>query len=138
MSSGKSPPADILALPKGGGALSGLGEKFSPDLFTGTGNFTVPIALLPGRQGFQPELSLTYSTGNGNGTFGIGWAASVPGVSRKTSHGIPRYNETLSESTLEPAEKPDVFVLSGTEDLVPVDRTNPEQIFYRPRTEGSL
>jgi hypothetical protein len=33
----------VISLPKGGGAVSGLGEKFSPDLFTGTGNFSVPI-----------------------------------------------------------------------------------------------
>ena len=32
-----------ISLPKGGGAVSGLGEKFAPDLFTGTGNFSVPI-----------------------------------------------------------------------------------------------
>lgn len=28
--------AQIISLPKGGGALSGIGETFSPDLFTGT------------------------------------------------------------------------------------------------------
>lgn len=54
----------VISLPKGGGALQGIGETFSPDLFTGTGNFTVPIALPAGRNGFQPELNLVYSTGN--------------------------------------------------------------------------
>jgi hypothetical protein len=49
----------VLSLPKGGGAVSGLGELFSPDLFTGTGNFSVPIALPPGRHGLQPQLALT-------------------------------------------------------------------------------
>ena len=38
----------------GGGALQGIGEKFSPDLHTGTGNLTVPLALPPGRGGFEP------------------------------------------------------------------------------------
>jgi len=42
----------IISLPQGGGALHGIGEKFAPDLHTGTGNFTVPIALPPGRNGF--------------------------------------------------------------------------------------
>ena len=32
----------VISLPKGGGALSGIGENFSPDLHTGTGNFTIP------------------------------------------------------------------------------------------------
>lgn len=63
--------------------MHGMGEKFSPDLHTGTGNFTVPIALPPGRNGFQPQLNLTYSTGNGNGFWGLGWGLSIPGVTRK-------------------------------------------------------
>ena len=32
----------------------------------------MPIALPPGRNGFKPQLNLTYSTGNGNGPFGLG------------------------------------------------------------------
>jgi hypothetical protein len=47
--------SQVISVPKGGGALSGIGETFSPDLHTGTGNFSVPIALPPGRNGFQPE-----------------------------------------------------------------------------------
>src|SRR2546423_14491497 len=81
----------VIALPKGGGAVGGLGEKFSPDLFTGTGNFSVPITLPAGRGGLQPRLTLAYSTGSGNGPFGLGWQLSLPGVSRKTSRGLPRY-----------------------------------------------
>src|SRR6266480_1905080 len=107
MGSNSTAPSEIISLPKGGGALHGIGEKFSPDLFTGTGNFTIPIALPPGRNGFQPQLSLGYSTGNGNGLFGLGWNLSVPGVMRKTSKGIPRYDGN------------DTFLLSGAEDLVP-------------------
>lgn len=120
--------------PSGGGAQSGMGEKFSPDLFTGTGNFSVPVAVPAGRNGFQPELTLGYSTGNGNGPFGMGWALGIPGVTRKTNRGIPVYND-----------HEDVFLLSGAEDLVPVSneqwtidngqlRINATQ--YRPRTEG--
>lgn len=94
--------SQVISLPKGGGALSGIGETFSPDLFTGTGNFTVPLSLPPGRNGFQPELKLVYSTGNGNGPFGLDWSLSVPGVSRKTAKGVPVYDNTK-----------DTFVLSG-------------------------
>jgi hypothetical protein len=35
----------IISLPKRGGALHGIGEKCSRDPYTGTANFTVPIAL---------------------------------------------------------------------------------------------
>ena len=119
----KSGVADqILSLPKGGGAISGLGEKFQPDLHTGTGNFSVPIQVPPGRNGFQPELSLSYSTGAGNGPFGLGWNIGIPNVSRQTSKGIPVY-----------ADEKDTFVLSGAEDLVPDEKN---EGYYRPRTEG--
>ncbi|HEY9796413.1 MAG TPA: SpvB/TcaC N-terminal domain-containing protein [Leptolyngbyaceae cyanobacterium] len=114
----------VISLPQGGGALQGIGETFSPDLHTGTGNFTVPIALPSGRNGFQPQLSLVYSTGNGNSSWGLGWGLSIPGVMRKTSQGIPRYDD-----------EQDTFVLSGAEDLVPIERL-PGLTRYRPRTEG--
>src|SRR6266545_3483561 len=106
--------SQVISLPKGGGALQGIGEKFSPDLFTGTGNFSVPLALPPGRNGFQPQLTLTYSTGNGDGPFGLGWNLSMPGVSRQTSKGVPRYDEHK-----------DIFIVSGAEDLVPVSGSYP-------------
>ena len=85
----------VISLPSGGGAIGGLGETFSADLFTGTGNFSVPITLPAGRNGLAPQLSLGYSTGNGNGPFGLGWAASLPGVTRKTSRGVPRYRRRI-------------------------------------------
>ena len=121
----------IISAPQGGGALKGIGETFSPDLHTGTGNFTVPIALPPGRNGFKPELSVVYSTGNGNGPFGLGWSLSVPGVSRKTSKGIPRYQDYSAD-----LKARDTFVLSGAEDLVPVSDGSSGMTRYRPRSEG--
>jgi len=127
--SGTSPQA--LTLPSGGGAVQGIGETFSPDLFTGTGNVTVPLALPPGRHGVQPQLSLGYSTGTGNGPFGLGWSLSVPGVSRKTSHGIPRYRDHGADPT-----EQDTFILSGAEDLVPVAVPEPGVTRFQPRTEG--
>ena len=58
MSNKSGTASQHITLPQGGGALQGIGEKFSPDLHTGTGNFTVPLALPPGRNGFQPQLNL--------------------------------------------------------------------------------
>jgi hypothetical protein len=48
-----------------------LGRSSRSICFIGTGNFTVPIALPLGRKGFLPQLSLLYTTGNGNGPFGL-------------------------------------------------------------------
>jgi RHS repeat-associated protein len=111
-----------ISLPKGGGALQGLGEKFSADLHTGTATFSVPIQVPEGRKGFQPNLQLDYSSGQGNGPFGLGWALSIPAIGRKTSKGVPRY------------ELADIFVLSGAEDLVATS-IDTETRRYRPRTE---
>src|SRR6516164_472936 len=126
--------SEVISLPKAGGALQGLGEKFSPDLFTGTGNFSVPIAVPAGRAGMAPQLSLGYSAGSGNGPFGLGWQLSLPGVSRKTSRGIPRYVDAAGPGA--DGLPADVFVLSGAEDLVLVEGSHPGRVRYRPRTEG--
>lgn len=130
-----------IASPKGGGAIRGLGEKFSANPAMGTASFTVPVAIPPGRSSLNPSFDLSYSTGTGNGPFGVGWQLSVSQISRKTDKGLPRYDDD-SES--------DVFILSGAEDLVPALRPHTgggdESDFYdfgdyrivryRPRVEG--
>lgn len=136
----KNPSAPpTLSLPKGGGAVRGIGEKFAANPVTGTGSMTVPIATSPGRSGFGPQLSLSYDSGAGNGPFGFGWSLSLPSITRKTDKGLPQYHD---------AEESDVFILSGAEDLVPVLKpdgnrfvdttTAPGYVIhrYRPRIEG--
>jgi hypothetical protein len=110
-----TPPS--ISLPKGGGAIRGMGEKFAANPVTGTGSMTVPIATSPGRGGFGPQLSLSYDSAAGNGPFGLGWNLSLPSITRKTDKGLPQYNV---------AEESDVFILSGAEDLVPVYKKNAE------------
>ena len=75
-SSGAGSPT--IELPKGGGAIRGVGEKFAANPVTGTGSMSVPIATSPGRSGFGPQLSLSYDSGAGNGPFGFGWSLSLP------------------------------------------------------------
>ena len=65
--------AAAISLPKGGGAIRGIGEKFAVSAVTGTAGLTIPLALSPGRSGFTPELELKYDSGSGNGAFGFGW-----------------------------------------------------------------
>jgi RHS repeat-associated protein len=137
--------APHLSLPTGGGALRGIGEKFAATLVTGTGSLTIPIATSPGRSAFGPQMSLAYNSGIGSGAFGLGWSLSLPSITRRTDKGLPRYND------FGPAEPPDIFILSGAEDLVPVlredrngtsihevqaDRDGYRIEAYRPRTEG--
>jgi RHS repeat-associated protein len=136
MSKSTGGPSQIISLPKGGGALKGIGETFSPDLFTGTGHINVPISLPPGRNGTQPQLNLSYSTAGGNSPFGLGWGMGVPEISRQTGGGLPRYQAGRAPSDRNPSESSDTFILSGTEGLVPVARPSPGVTLYRPRTES--
>src|SRR4051812_19867730 len=86
--------APTISLPKGGGAIRGMGEKIAANPVTGTGSMSVPIATSPGRSGFGPQLSLSYDSGAGNGPFGFGWNISLPSITRKTDKGLPRYRES--------------------------------------------
>ena len=99
--------APAITMPKGGGAIRGMGEKFAANPVTGTGSMTIPIATSPGRSGFGPQLSLSYDSGAGNGPFGLGWHLSLPSITRKTEKGLPKYQD---------ATESDVFILSGAED----------------------
>src|SRR5580692_2064252 len=91
--------APQLNLPKGGGAIRGIGEKFAANPVTGTGSLTVPIYASPGRSGFGPQLSLSYDSGSGNGAFGFGWTLALPAVTRKTDKGLPQYAD-VTESDI--------------------------------------
>src|SRR5579871_6739979 len=86
-----APP--IPSLPKGGGAIRGIGEKFSASPVTGTASLQIPIEVSPGRAGFHPALSLDYDSGAGNGPFGHGFHLSVPQITRKTDKGLPQYDD---------------------------------------------
>lgn len=105
--------APSVSLPTGGGAIRGIGEKFSTNPVTGTGSMSVPFATSPGRSGFSPQFALNYDSAAGNGPFGFGWSLSLPSVTRKTDKGLPQYND---------AQDSDIFILSGAEDLVPAYR----------------
>ena len=80
-----------ISLPKGGGAIRSIGEKFAANPVTGTGSMNVPIATSSGRAGFGPQLALSYDSGAGNSLFGLGWNLSLPAITRKTDKGLPRY-----------------------------------------------
>ena len=140
--------APKISLPKGGGAIRGIGEKFAANPVTGTGSMTVPIATSPGRSGFGPQLSLSYDSGAGNGPFGFGWSARP---ARRSPARPTRACRTTSD-----AEESDVFILSGAEDLVPVLAREQRQVGarrlpsrtvygeqyrihrYRPRSRGPV
>jgi hypothetical protein len=82
--SGPSVPS--VRLPSGGGSIRGMGENIAMNAAMGTATWTVPLGISKSRQGAQPPLSLQYSTGAGNGIFGLGWGlAGCPEITRKTA-----------------------------------------------------
>ena len=141
---GGPPAPPSVSLPKGGGAIRDIGEKFSVSAATGTASLAIPVTTSPGRAGFGPSLSLSYDSGSGNGPFGLGWRMTIPAITRKTDKGLPRYLDDPDTDT---------FVLAGAEDLVPIRaerdgrweqaparRAEGDRDYlvqgYRPRVEG--
>ncbi|HXT71723.1 MAG TPA: SpvB/TcaC N-terminal domain-containing protein [Vicinamibacterales bacterium] len=143
--------APQISLPKGGGAIRGLGEKFQTNPANGTGTLSIPIPLSKSRGEFQPALGLSYSSGSGNGPYGLGWSTGVPSISRRTDKGVPRYvpfaRRPADIATVDAVA--DIFLLSGSEDLVPIAADEGPWIAhriregyfvrgYRPRIEGTF
>lgn len=62
-----------ISLPKGGGAIKGIDEKFSVNAVNGTAGFSIPLLVSEAR-GFSTVLEIDYSSGAGNGIFGLGWS----------------------------------------------------------------
>jgi Salmonella virulence plasmid 65kDa B protein len=130
-----------ITLPKGGGALKSIDEKFQVNGANGTASFSIPLPLTPGRNKFTPDLSLSYNSGSGNGSFGLGFEVSFPSIKRRTDKKLPRYQD---------ATDGDIFIISGSEDLVPFLTENragwsPVAIpgeyavkRYRPRIESAF
>lgn len=98
-----------ISLPKGGGAIKGIDEKFSVNAVNGTASFSIPLPFSPAR-GASPALSLSYNSGAGNGVFGLGWSLSLSSIKRKTDKKLPQYLDYIDSDT---------FLFSEAEDLVP-------------------
>lgn len=120
-----------ITLPKGGGAIKGIEEKFQVNAITGTSSFAIPIPLSPSRQGFVPALGLSYNSGSGNSPFGLGWQLGIPSIVRKTEKKLPEYKDE---------EESDTFILSGAEDLVPLlEKQGGNWVKYKkPKTENGI
>jgi hypothetical protein len=103
-----------INLPKGGGAIKSIDEKFSVNAANGTATFSLPLPLSEAR-GFSAAVELSYNSGAGNGVFGLGWSLSVPSIKRKTEKELPQYIDAIDSDT---------YILSGREDLVPEYKTD--------------
>ncbi|PWT79107.1 MAG: insecticidal toxin complex protein, partial [Bacteroidetes bacterium] len=119
-----------INLPKGGGALKSIDEKFQVNASNGTASCSFPLGFSKTRNNFSPALSLSYNSGSGNSAFGLGWSCDPPFIQRKTDKKLPQYKD---------AEESDIFLFSGAEDLVPAysqDAGGNWQISEYPGTNG--
>lgn len=127
-SSDKSPyyksQAPTIELPKGGGALKGVDEKFTVNAVNGTSSLEVQLPVSQSRSGFTPKLSLQYNSGSGNSEFGLGWGLSLSAIQRKTDKKLPEYNDATDS---------DVFVMAGAEDLVPLLHSDGSHVVIYPQ-----
>ncbi|PHN08263.1 SpvB/TcaC N-terminal domain-containing protein [Flavilitoribacter nigricans] len=99
----------------------------------GTANLNFPLKLPPGRQGMQPDVSIDYSSGSGNGWLGLDWDVYLPAIDIDTRWGVPRYD---------PEKETETYLLEGGQ-LSPVahraelqDRQSEKT--FRPRVEGDF
>lgn len=130
-----------ISLPKGGGAIKAIAEKFQVNAANGTAGLSIPFPFSPSRNNFMPAMALTYNSGSGNGIFGLGWNADPPAITRKIEKKLPEYDD---------AEESDTFIFSGAEDLIPAfkkddtgnwikDKSPDGSIKrYKPRIEGGF
>ncbi|KAF3941520.1 hypothetical protein ABW19_dt0202067 [Dactylella cylindrospora] len=145
--------APSITLPKGGGAIRSLTEKYDVDISSGSGTYSIAIPTTTSRpsSAFQDAgISLSYTSNGGSSHFGLGWDLSIQHarISRKFDKGVPRYRDTATRG---PGgvdlvnEDEDVFIINGLEDLVrttdisPADGTDGYIVrSYKPRIEGSF
>ncbi|MDO8663129.1 MAG: SpvB/TcaC N-terminal domain-containing protein [Candidatus Omnitrophota bacterium] len=69
-------------------------RSFQSDPFTGKATFSIPISVPAGRNGIQPNITLNYSSGAGNGILGLGWSLELGSIERSTKKGAPKYDST--------------------------------------------
>lgn len=72
--------------------IATIGKSWGAVGPTGSASFELPLPLSAGR-GWDPQLTLSYSSQAGNGSFGIGWNPGIGQISLRTHKGVPRYTD---------------------------------------------
>ena len=125
---GNTIQAPTIELPKGGGAIKSIDEKFFVNAVNGTAGCNIPLPFSQAR-GFAPSLELNYNSGFGNGIFGLGWSLNLSSIRRKTEKELPQYFDAIDSDT---------YIISGAEDLVPEYKTDVNGNFLTGATGNFL
>ena len=138
--------ADLLpsvTLPKGGGAIRGIGEKFRSTPPPAPARLDLPLPLSPGRSGFTPAAcKLAYDSGSGNGPFGFGWSLGAAGDHPQDRQGIAALSRRRRIRRFHPLRRRGPGADPGCErraqsTVAHGATASAYQIaFYRPRIEG--
>ncbi|MCA9405666.1 MAG: VCBS repeat-containing protein [Candidatus Omnitrophica bacterium] len=100
-------------------------HQVNVDPHTGSSSAAIPIALPPGRNGIQPNVTAVYNSSARNGVMGVGWAMEFGSIQRSTKDGVPSYTNG------------DTFILSqaGSVQELVYDSSSG---YYRPEIEGGF
>ena len=101
--------------------------KFNPPKAgnMGDASFSFELAVPAGRKGMQPQISVSYSSGGGNGIMGRGFDVGYgSSITTDTRFGLPKYDTR------------DAYMLDGT--LLEEKSRKGNEITYRPLKETSF
>ena len=93
----------------------------------GTASITYPIDIPAGRNGLQPDLTLSYNSDRGNGIMGVGWSFPQPAITLDTRWGVPRYDAN---------KETEIYTLNGLQ-LVQKDGNPDLRLPYQTNTQIS-
>ena len=144
--------ANVLAQPvnNNGGAMGAFDEQQQAkdltgkrgqqqvDLFTGSFGYSIPINCAPARNGSEPAIALTYSSGADNGWCGMGWKLDIGHIERNTKDGFPIQFSTASipaPATAYDDTKGFLLNLFGRELKLFAVATNGSTVEYRAETD---
>ena len=91
----------------------------------GSAQIIYPIEIPMGRNGLQPNISLTYNSANGNGLLGHGWSLPQSAITIDTRWGVPRYDKSYES---------DIYTLDGMQCIL--KDSNPDlKLPYQTNTQ---
>ena len=109
----------------------------------GDGTLDFPITIPPGRNGLQPNLSVSYNNNGSSSIVGYGWDIAIPFISVDTKFGIPQYiGNQETESYLFNGEE--LVMQNGNALYIPhrqsttVSRNTAGVRVFFPKVEGSF
>lgn len=73
-----------ISLPKSGGALNSIDEKFEVNATNSNAGFTIPLPFTPDRNDIFSSLSLSYNSSGSLDPFGLGWSVDYPIIQCET------------------------------------------------------